>query len=127
MVKTYLRVLCLVSVAAAGAAAAPASADDGKYQLMKATEDRVWRRNEETGEIAVCTLKGERLLCTTSSEAARPPKKSYEQMRADKAAQEKALAEQRRKLDDQELKILERILAFFRELITITREQETGQ
>lgn len=129
MMKSVLKTLPVAALTIAGFAAvpAPASAADGKYQLMKATENRVWRLNKETGEIAVCTLSGERLVCTTSSDAATPPKKSYEQMRADKAAQEKALAEQRRKREDQDLAILERILAFFRELITMSREQNAGQ
>jgi hypothetical protein len=129
MSKTVLKFLPLAAALAAGLVAAqtPAQADDGKYQLMKAKEDRVWRLNKETGEIAVCTLTGERLLCTTSSDAATPPKQSYDQMRADKAAQEKALAEERRKRENQELKILERILAFFRDLITMTREQDAGK
>ncbi len=98
-------------------------ADDGKFQIMKATENRVWRLNKETGEIAVCTLEGERLLCTTSSEAAAPPKKSYAEIKAEKDAAEKLASERRRKQDEMEMKILDRILAFFRELITMTKEQ----
>ncbi len=107
--------------------AVPARAGDGKYQLMKATENRVWRLNKETGEIAVCTLQGEQLLCATSLEAALPPKKSYDQMRAEKAAAERAAAEHRRKQEEVDIKILDRILAFFRELITLAKEQEAAK
>jgi hypothetical protein len=122
------RFLILAVLLGGGAfASEPARADDGKFQLMKATENRVWRLNKETGEIAVCTLEGERLLCTTSSEAAMPPKKSYAEMKAEKDAAEKAAHERRRKQDEMEMKILDRILAFFRELITMSKEQSAAK
>lgn len=47
------------------------------FQFLKATDDRVWRLNTETGEIAVCTLNGENLVCTTSTDAVKPPEMSY--------------------------------------------------
>ncbi len=105
------------------AAAPPVSADDAKFQFMKATENRVWRLNTESGEITVCTLGGERLLCTTSSDAAMPTKKSYAEMQADKAEAEKQMAAQRQKDKDVEMKMFERFLAFFRELITMSQEK----
>ena len=61
--------------------AAPASEDEPKgedgaiYQIVKATTDRVWRLNKQTGEVAVCSLKGDSLVCTTSIQAATPPTK----------------------------------------------------
>ena len=69
------------------------SSDAGKYQIVKSTETRVWRLNKETGEIAVCDLDGANLVCTTSSDAAEVPKKSYEELEADKVAAAKAAEE----------------------------------
>ena len=47
------------------------------YEIVKATEDRVWRLNRQTGEIAVCSLLEEQLLCTNSTEAIVPPTMTY--------------------------------------------------
>ena len=94
----------------------PAEAKSGKYEFMKATADRVWRLNTETGEITVCTLRGENLVCTVSSDAAMPPKKSYSEMKADSQ-------KQRRQQQDKEMRIIDRMLSFFRELITMSREE----
>ena len=110
----------LAALLASGPAAA---AEDAKYQFMKATENRVWRLNTESGEITVCTLDGERLLCTTSSDAAMPTKKSYAEMQADKAEAQQQMAAQRKKDKDVEMKMFERFLAFFRELITMSQEK----
>ncbi|MDP6572823.1 MAG: hypothetical protein QGI63_02200 [Rhodospirillales bacterium] len=69
---------------------APASEDEPKgedgaiYQIVKATTDRVWRLNKQTGEVAVCSLKGDSLVCTTSVQAAMPPTRTYEELEADK-------------------------------------------
>jgi hypothetical protein len=60
-----------------------AKSDPGIYQIVKAENDRVWRLNRETGEIAVCTLVGEMLSCTTSTEAARPTAKTLAEREAD--------------------------------------------
>ena len=120
--RTFLLTLVLILVAAL-----PVHADGGgKYQITKATEDRVWRLNTETGEIAVCKLEGENLICTTTSYAAAVPKKSYDQISAEREAAEQAAiaadAEQRQR----ELKILDRILAFFREMLATAMGQSSG-
>ena len=120
--RTFLLTLAVISIAAL-----PARADgSGKYQITKATEDRVWRLNTETGEIAVCKLEGENLICTTTSDAAAVPKKSYEQISAEREAAEQAAiaadAEQRQR----EFKILDRILAFFREMLATAMGQSSG-
>tara|TARA_R110000787_G_scaffold63679_10_gene143878 strand:- start:49812 stop:50180 length:369 start_codon:yes stop_codon:yes gene_type:complete len=120
--RTFLLTLVLILVAAL-----PVHSDGGgKYQITKATEDRVWRLNTETGEIAVCKLEGENLICTTTSDAAAVPKKSYDQISAEREAAEQAAiaadAEQRQR----ELKILDRILAFFREMLATAMGQSSG-
>lgn len=57
---------------------------------MKATDNRVWRLNVHTGEVAVCTLKGDNLLCTNNAEAMRPPSQSYKEFEAKRATDEQA-------------------------------------
>ena len=60
-----------------------AKSDPGIYQIVKAENDRVWRLNRETGEIAVCTLLGEMLSCTSSTEAAQPKAKTLAEREAE--------------------------------------------
>jgi len=119
-VRILFALTLLAGMASAGA---PAFAD-GKYQFMKATENRVWRLNTDTGEITVCSLAGENLVCTTSSKAATPDAKTYAEMQKEKAEAERQLAAERKKREDTEMKIIERFFAFFRELLTLSREQE---
>ncbi|MEX2311852.1 MAG: hypothetical protein WD624_05275 [Rhodospirillales bacterium] len=110
------------------AAALPAQAElaegkrDGIYQIVKATDTRVWRLNTVTGEIAVCELAGSNLVCTTTANAAEVPKKSYAEIEAGKEAA--AAEEQARR--DQELKFLDKILALFRELLATAMGQSQG-
>lgn len=93
------------------------STDDGKYQIVKSTENRVWRLNKETGEIAVCDLNGANLVCTTSSDAAEVPKKTYEELEAEKTAAAKALEEKKQAERERELKLLDKAMALIREFI----------
>ncbi len=111
--RTFLLTLAVISVAASSAFAD----GSGKYQITKATADRVWRLNTETGEIAVCKLAGENLICTTTSDAAAVPKKSYDDILAEREAAEKAALAADAERRDRELKLLDKILAFFREMI----------
>ena len=72
-------------VAALFAAGAAAESHAGQtYQIIKATDSRVWRLNTETGEIAVCSLDGEQLICTSSAQAITPPAKSYAELAAER-------------------------------------------
>lgn len=101
------------------------SSDTGKYQIVKSTENRVWRLDKETGEIAVCDLDGANLVCTTSSDAAEVPKKSYEELEAAKAAAAKA-DEQKKQADrEQELKMLDKAITLLREFIDTALGNET--
>lgn len=115
------------SFAALGVPALAQSGDQGKYQIVKSTENRVWRLNKETGEIAVCDLDGANLVCTTSSDAAEVPKKTYEELEAAKAAAEKEREEERQAARHQELKMLDKAMALIREFIsTAVGEQSTN-
>jgi hypothetical protein len=107
--------LCMA--AGTASAADPPGSRDGVYQIVKATENRVWRLNTQTGEIAVCDLSGDNLVCTTTTDAASVPKKTFEQIEAERAAEQQALDAEREARRERELKLLDKILAFFRELI----------
>lgn len=96
------------------------SASDGRYQIVRATETRVWRLDTQTGEIAVCTLTGDRLVCSTSSEAVSPPETSYESLQAERAQEEQVEAER-------QIAFLDRMLKMIRELMAYAIRQEQGE
>jgi len=83
---------------------------DGVYEIIRATENRVWRLNRETGEIAVCSLKEDRLICTTTTEALSPTSDAY----ADLEDKERERVGREQK---QELEFLERILDLVRDMM----------
>jgi len=98
----------------------PATAQEkDAYQLMKATENTVWRLNKYAGEIAVCTLNGNNLVCTTTAEAL-SPKEVEEKRKMEEAARKAAKKEQRQR----ELAMLDRIIQFVRDLIGMAAESE---
>lgn len=114
-----------LGLAAFSAAPAEAQSADPKFQIVKATEDRVWRLDTQTGEIAVCTLSGENLVCTTTSEAAAVPEKSYAEIDAERRAAAEQAAAAKEAERQQELQLIDRVLAFLRELIA-TAMGESG-
>jgi len=114
--------IVVLTLAVLSVAARPAMAVE-KYQFMKATENRVWRLNKESGEITVCTLRGERLMCTKSSEAATPPPRSYAEIKAAEQAEKYKAREQRSQQDEKDIQIITRILDFFKEMITMAKDQ----
>ncbi|MEQ8322772.1 MAG: hypothetical protein RH946_21085 [Rhodospirillales bacterium] len=99
---------------------------DGIFQIVKATENRVWRLNTVTGEIAVCDLSGENLVCTTTSDAAEVPKKSYAEIEAERDAAQKAAKAARQAERERELQFLDKILALFREFLQTAMGKSEG-
>ncbi len=93
-----------------------AAAEDGDYQLLKATPDKVWRLNKRTGEIAVCALQGKRVVCTVSTEAKSPAALSDQELKArDKEKRSRDLA------------FFERIFALVQEFIRAALDQESAK
>lgn len=111
-----LAVAALIAVVAADAPR-PAFAQSGEaaYEFLKATEDRVWRLNRRTGEISVCTLDGDALVCTTSAEAARPPAATYEDLQEREAAALEAREAQDAAEREKALKLLDRMVEMIKE------------
>jgi hypothetical protein len=95
-----------------------ATEQEGNFQIMKATADKIWRLNKTTGEISVCTLDGERLLCTSSTEAIRPPAVTYEERQA-----EKKRMDDEKKVKDMEF--FDRALSAIRSLFEATLERDS--
>ncbi len=124
--KLFLFMTALLMCATGSAAQTVEATRDGVYQIVKATESRVWRLNTETGEIAVCSLQGENLVCTTSTDAADVPKKSYEQIEAERKAAEEAAKAKYEADRERELKFLDKILALFRELLATAMGKSDG-
>jgi hypothetical protein len=93
---------------------------EGRYQIVRAGETRVWRLDTKTGEIAVCTLEGDRLICSTSTGAATPPEKSYEALQEERQQQEQAEAEK-------QIAFLDRMLEMIRELMAYAIRSKNGE
>jgi len=120
-----LPALIAINVSIASADQAPGTRD-GVFQIVKATDSRVWRLNTQTGEIAVCDLSGENLVCTTSANAADVPKRSYAEIEAEREAAAKVATDKQQAERTTELKFLDKILAMVRELIQKAIGEATG-
>lgn len=94
------------------------------YQIIKATQDRVWRLNRRTGEIAVCSINGENLLCTNSADAIKPPTKTYAELEAERkqaAADTRQRRETERKRD---LAFVNKMIDALKEVVRVASERE---
>ncbi len=110
------------------AAQTPAiAATENNYEIIRSSADRIWRLNKETGEVSVCTMEGDRLICTTSEDAAVPDKKSYEEIEEEREALEKERAERRAEDRERQMSMIDRMLEMFRELIAMGMENEAAK
>lgn len=124
------QLFAMTTVLALSVLTAPAlaqSESDGTYQIMKATEDRVWRLNKDTGEIAVCTLSGENLFCTSTSEAVEAPKLTYEEWEVKKKEESQSLKQQEADRKERDMAFLERMLDLARSFIQAVVSRDEGQ
>lgn len=119
LVLTSVLLVTSASVARGDEKTPPKSEAHGRYQIVKASDNRVWRLDRETGEITVCTLDGPRLNCTVSSDAMRPPKVSFEENEAKKRRQEK-------EAQAKDLEFLDRALAAIRSLFKASIERDSA-
>ena len=88
---------------------------EATFEFLKATENRVWRLNRQTGEIAVCTLERDALLCSTSSGAAETPATTYEELKQREAAELAAAQEQEQQERERAMKLIDRMVEVFKE------------
>lgn len=96
--------------------ATAAFADAQTYQIIKATDTRVWRLNTRTGEIAVCSLDDEQLLCTSSAQAITPPAKTYADLEAERVEEERVDAQRREEKRKRSLAMFDLMINAFREI-----------
>ena len=114
-----------LALIAAPEAVAQTQTSTSEFEFLKATEDRVWRLNRQTGEIAVCTLERETLLCSTSSGAAKTPATSYEELKQREAA-ELASAEAKDKEErERAMRLLDRMVEVFKEFTSEATSEST--
>ncbi len=122
--------LLLSTMLGLGFLTSPAAAQvESNFEIMKATPDKLWRLNKTTGEIAVCSLDGERLVCTSSSEAMRPPALTYEERQAEKKRLSAESQAEMKRLEKQkkakEMEFLDRALNAIRSLFEASLESES--
>ena len=113
---------CVLPAGLSKSQAQEASAED-IYQIVEAAPDRVWRLNKRTGEIAVCSLEGDHLICSTSSEAATPPAKSFAELESEKQQKAMEAQEQRQAEREQDMEFLDKIFELVRAFIAVIMER----
>lgn len=134
LVLYFILLLTVLVVTGFSAFRVHAQQNEDVYEIIRSTEDRIWRLNKQTGEVSVCTLAGDNLVCTNTDDAAVPPSKTYEDIKEEEAAaeaQRKAeieAAEAERKAEqraeqERQLNIIDRILDMFRELVHMSMEE----
>lgn len=108
--------LALLGLSLGASWTAHATNDTARYEIVKASEQSVWRLDKVTGEIAVCSLRGPQLVCTSSVDAAVPPSKTYAQLEAEREAlsQEQALEREARR--KRQAAMINKMLGLFQDL-----------
>ena len=71
-----------------------------------------WRLDTVTGEITVCRLEHDRMICARSTEAAELPRVSPQQLEAERADRRKARSAERNEILDRFMAFFERIVRF---------------
>jgi hypothetical protein len=93
------------------------AASETRYQIAKIEQGRVWRLDKSSGEISICTMRGDAMVCGKSGDAIVRPKTSYEDFSREKR---QARADRRQENFD----FIDRIFLRFERLIGFIIEQE---
>jgi hypothetical protein len=96
----------------------PSSA--GRYQIVKTGNGQAWRLNTETGEITVCRLEADRMICAKSTAATELPAASPQEL-------EKKRAEQRQKRSEERTAMMDRFFGFFERIIRFAEREAEKQ
>ncbi len=124
MKAIFLSLIAVLIVTTANPVAADSKKEKGTYQIVKATENRLWRLNTRTGEISVCLLDGEQLVCTSSANAIEVPKQTYEERLAEKKRQTEEQNMRREEQRRKDLAFLDRVIEAVRSLVNASMEKE---
>lgn len=82
----------------------------GRYQIVKTDNGASWRLDTVTGEITVCRLESDRMICAKSTEATELPPVSAAEL-------EKQRAEQRAERRTEKTEMLDRFFGFFERML----------
>ena len=87
-----------------------------RFQIIKAENGMTWRLDTQTGEMTVCRLDRERLVCANSKMATEMPKATPRQLETERKERRKAERDERNE-------ILDRFMAFFDRIIEFAQKQ----
>ncbi|MBT5049486.1 MAG: hypothetical protein HOM58_13385 [Rhodospirillaceae bacterium] len=83
-----------------------------RFQIVKVENGRTWRLDTQTGEITVCRLYQDRMLCAKSTDAAELPKAIPDQLKKEHQERRQAKREERNEMLDRFMSFFERIIKF---------------
>jgi hypothetical protein len=104
-------------------AAAPAPAPDpttgtpGRFQIVKTENGTAWRLDTVTGEITVCRLESDRMICAKSTEATELPKATPEQL-------EKQRVERKQERKAEKTEMLDKFFSFFERMMRFAQQHD---
>ena len=116
LIHSFVAANLIVATLGYATATSADTQDSQTYQIIKATDSRVWRLNTQTGEIAVCSLDGEQLICTSSAQAISPPTKTYADLESERREQEQLDAQGREEKRERSLAMLSIMMNAFKNL-----------
>jgi hypothetical protein len=112
-------VLCSALAAGLSFAGPAAVADSPKYQIMKADNERVWRLDTETGEIAVCQMENARMVCASSGGSIDKSKATADDL-------EKARERERTAAREDKFATMDRLMMLFERFMKMVSELKLG-
>jgi hypothetical protein len=92
--------------------AATREASAPRFQIVKVEQDMSWRLDTHTGEVTVCRLENDRLVCARSTEAAELPPVSPQELEAERQQRREAKRAERNEVFDGFIAFFERIIRF---------------
>ncbi|MCH9671557.1 MAG: hypothetical protein K0U93_08935 [Gammaproteobacteria bacterium] len=110
--------LTVVLIATTISTGALADSSSHRFEIVRASDSQIWRLDKQTGEVTVCALDVEQLICTSSAQAITPPAKSYAQLEAEREAQAEHQRLRREQKRQQRLAMLNMVVNAFSELAT---------
>jgi len=120
MTPSVLWLAAILGLAVPLAGGAGAITTDGpKYQIVKADQERVWRLNTETGEIAVCQMEAGRMVCASSGETIDRSTATVEDL-------EKARERERTAVREDKFATMDRLMVFFERFVKMVSELRPG-
>lgn len=87
----------------------------GRYQIVKTENGASWRLDTVTGEITVCRLEADRMICARSSEATQLPSVSAAEL-------EKQRAEQRAERRAEKTEMFDKFFGFFERMLNFAEK-----